>query len=166
MTEEHPPGRLSDLDDERLLAALREILGAADPPPPWCADLAKDSLGLRMADAELAALVDDSPAVSVTRGASVQASAAPWLAAFDAGSLSVEIEVSPGPQAASWQLVGQLLPPVAATVRIRRRLDDQASVAADDLGRFIIDRLPPGPLSLAIEIDGRRPVITDWVSLG
>jgi hypothetical protein len=167
-----PPSQLSDLDDEGLLAALREVLRAADPPPQWSVELAKASFGLRMADAELAALASDSQlagARAVTRGAS-----APWLAVFDSGHLTVEIEVIPhGPVGRSWQALGQLTPAAAATITIRRQRDAApaqgsaggAQVAADELGRFAIGQLAPGPLSLAIKVDGRRPVITDWIAL-
>jgi len=168
MNGERPPGPgdseqaawLSDLDDEQLIAALREVLTAVDPPPQRSVDLAKDSFCLRMIDAELAALVDDAE-LALTRGAE-----APRLAVFDSGDLGVEIEVIPGPRPRSWQLIGQLLPPVAARIRIRRQPDEQSSVTADDLGRFMIDQLPAGPLSLAIEVEGRSPVVTDWIAVG
>jgi hypothetical protein len=176
MNEERPPdgghhapvARLSGLDDEQLLTALREVLGAFDPPPPWCAELAKNSFALRTIDAELATLTEDSglAGASLTRGADVRAGGAPRLAVFDAGSLSVEIEVSPGSRAGSWQLVGQLLPPAVAVVGLRRPPDDQTRVTADDLGRFIVDQLPPGPLSLAIEVEGKQPVVTEWITVG
>jgi hypothetical protein len=165
MNRERPPGdiepaaRLSDLDDEQLLAALREML-AAEPPPRPSVDLAKDSFALRIADAELAALVDDS-GLALTRAGDAQR-----LAVFDSDGLSVEIEVSPGSRPRSWHLIGQLFPATAARIRIRRQPDEQPAVTADDLGRFMIDQLPAGPLSLAIEVDGRRPVVTDWIAVG
>lgn len=163
-----PAARLSDLDDEQLLAALRQLLSVSDPPPSWCVDLAKDSFFLRTADAELAALSEDSglAGATVTRSADTRAGTAPRYAVFDADSLSVEIEVSPGSRSGSWQLLGQLLPPGAATVRVRRHPDDHARVAADDLGRFMIEQLLPGPLSLAVEVEGRQPVVTEWITVG
>ncbi len=92
-----PAARLSDLDDEQLLAALRQLLSVSDPPPSWCVDLAKDSFFLRTADAELAALSEDSglAGATVTRSADTRAGTAPRYAVFDADSLSVEIEVQP-----------------------------------------------------------------------
>jgi hypothetical protein len=166
MNQERPPGdsdpaaRLSDLDDEQLLAALRGMLAAAEPPPSSSVDLAKDSFALRIVDAELAALVDDA-GLALTRAGDAQR-----LAVFDSDCLSVEIEVSPGSRPRSWHLIGQLVPPTAARIRIRRQPDEQPSVSADDLGRFMIDQLPAGPLSLAIEVDGRPPVVTDWIAVG
>jgi hypothetical protein len=160
--------RLGDLDDEQLLAALREVLGASDPPPSWCVDLAKGSFALRTIDAELATLSEDSAlgGAALTRAASARAAGAPRLAVFDADSLSVEIEVSAGSRAGSWQLVGQLTPRAAAVVRVRRPPADHTQVIADDLGRFMVGQLPAGPLSLAIEIEGRQPVVTEWITVG
>jgi hypothetical protein len=176
MNEERPPAnghqepaaRLSELDDEQLLAALREVLGASDPPPSWCVDLAKESFTLRTIDAELATLSEDSglAGASLPRAASIRADATPRFAVFDADSLSVEIEVSPGSRAGSWQLVGQLTPAAVAVVGVRRPPDDQTRVTADDLGRFMVDRLAAGPLSLAIEVEGRQLVVTEWITVG
>jgi hypothetical protein len=168
MNGERPPGpgdreraaQLRDLDDEQLIAALREVLMAVDPPPRRCMDLAKDSFALRMVDAELATLVDDA------RLALTRAGAPPKLTVFDANGLGVEIEVIPGSRPRSWQVIGQLFPPAAARIRIRRQPDEAPEVTADDLGRFMIDQLPAGPLSLAIEVDGRPPVVTDWIAVG
>jgi hypothetical protein len=168
MNGERPPGpgdsqravRFSDLDDEQLIAALRMVMGAIDPPPQLSVDLAKESFGLRMADAELAELADDA-ALALTRSGGT-----PNLVVFDADGLGVEIEVIPGPRPRSWQLIGQLFPPTPARIRVRRQPDEPSSVTADDLGRFMIDQLSAGPLSLAIEVDGRRPVVTDWIAVG
>jgi hypothetical protein len=176
MSKERPPAgghdepvaRLSDLDDEQLLAALREVLGTADPPPSWCLDLAKESFALRTIDAELATLSEDSAleGAALTRSAGGQPGGAPRLAVFDADSLSVEIEVSRGSRAGSWQVVGQLTPPAAAVVGVRRPPDDHDQVTADDLGRFMIDQVPAGPLSLAIEVEGKQSVVTEWITVG
>lgn len=170
MNRHRPPGagddapwaRLSDLDDEELLAALREVITEAGPPPQWSIDLAKDSFAMRMADAELAALMDDSELVGAAPGTRGDA---PRLAVFDCDAMSVEVELSPGLRTGSWQLLGQLLPPAAARVRVRRKDGDRSWVTADELGRFMIDQVPAGPLSLVIEIEGRRPIITDWISV-
>jgi hypothetical protein len=161
-------GRLSDLDDDQLLAALRAALGAFDPPPSWCVELAKDSFALRTIDAELATLTEDSELVGMAliRSADVRSGSAPRFAVFDADSLSVEIEVSSGSRAGSWQLVGQLMPPAAADVEVRRPANDYTRVTSDDLGRFVVDQLPAGPLSLAIEVEGSHPVVTEWITVG
>jgi hypothetical protein len=156
--------QLSDLDDERLLAAFRKVQKAADSPlPQRYVDLAKGSFVLRTAQAELATLIEESElagTASVTRGKE-------RLAVFGSGSLSVEVVVSPRPGAGSWQLLGQIMPAKAARVQVRRQHQaEQASVAADDLGRFMLDQLTSGPLSLSIEVNGEPPVSTEWIVIG
>lgn len=160
--DDSDPGRtIADLDDDELLAALRQVLDDSRPPQ-WSVDLAKASFRLRMADAELAALTEDSElagAASVTRSGG-----APRLAVFDAPSLSVEIEVTQQPRTGSFRLLGQLSPPAPARV-MTRRATAGTTVTADAMGRFMLGELPSGPLSLAIEVDGQPPVVTDWITI-
>jgi hypothetical protein len=156
--------RLSDVDDEHLLAAFRKVREAADSPLPQSyVDLAKGSFALRTVHAELATLIEDSElagTASVTRGKG-------RLAVFDSRHLSVEVVVSPRPRTGSWQLLGQITPAKAARVRVRRQQQaKQASVTADDLGRFMLDQLTSGPLSLSIEVNGEPPVSTEWMVIG
>ena len=42
--------QLRGLDDESLLAALREMFGPNQEAPSWFVDLANDSYGLRVSD--------------------------------------------------------------------------------------------------------------------
>jgi len=49
-----PSSRLSGLDDEGLLAVVREMLSRSEAAPDWSAELAKGSYDLRAVDAELA----------------------------------------------------------------------------------------------------------------
>ena len=92
-----PAIELSELDDEGLLAALREVIGHDRPPPDWSADLARSSYDLRDADASLAVLISDSGLA--TAHSVVRSGTAPRLAVFDTGDLSVEIEIERGARA-------------------------------------------------------------------
>ena len=146
------------LEDElRLLAASRE------PVPPRLIQAAIAAFGWRDLDSELAELTFDSRAeqagVALVRGAS-----APHLMSFQAGELTVDIEVT-GASAARG-LIGQIVPPQAATVDIRRP-DGVLTAEADEMGRFHAANLPPGPLSLRIHATGvpRSHVVTDWISI-
>lgn len=156
--------RLSELDDDQLIAALGELLRASQPPPSWTVELAKASYGLRAVDAELALLTSDSdlaPAQSALRSGE-----APRLTVFDGQDLSVEIEIEPGARAGSWRVVGQLTPTAPARIQVRQPSAEPFWVEADDLGRFAVDQLRKGPLSLICTRAGRPPAVTEWITIG
>jgi hypothetical protein len=155
---------LGELDDEGLLAALQEVIGRHEPVPGWSADLAKSSYGLREADAELAALVSDS-GLAATRSV-LRAGAASRLAVFESGELIVEIEIERAARADSWRLTGQLTPAASARIQVRRQQAEAAWVDADDRGRFSVDHLPAGPLSLVCLRHGLPAAVTEWIVVG
>jgi hypothetical protein len=157
-------GTLSDLDDEGLLAAVREMLGREEPPPDWSVDLAKTSYGLRAVDAELAALTSDSGLAAA--GSRVRSGTVPRLAVFDTGDLSIEVEIEPSAPVGSWRLVGQLIPASPARIQIRQQRAESVWVDADDLGRFTADHLAGGSLSLLCVRDGVRDAVTEWIAIG
>lgn len=159
-----PAIALGRLDDEGLLAALREMLGRHESPPSWSVDLAKASYDLRAVDAELAVLTSDSGLA--TAQSVMRSGTAPRLAVFDAADLSVEIEIEPGAQAGRWQLIGQLIPAAPARVQVRQQGAEPVWVDADDLGRFTVDHVPGGPLSLLCIRDGTRAAVTEWIAIG
>ncbi len=169
--DEEPAVAFGDLDDERLLAALREVIGRDDPPPAWSAELAKGIFGFREPEAELAALVSDSE-----RGAAqglqgprglrpVLRSAGPSrLAVFEAASLGVEVEIEPGARAGSWRLTGQLIPATPARILLRRAPGEPSGqVDADSRGRFAVEHLPGGPLSLLCRPAAGSAAVTEWI---
>ena len=158
-----PATTLGGLDDEGLLAAVREVLGRDEPPPGWSAELAKSSYGLRAVDAELAALTSDSGLP--TAGSGMRSGTAPRLAVFEAGDLSFEIEIEPSTPAGSWRLVGQLTPASPARIQIRQQRAEPIWVDADELGRFAADHLAGGSLSLMCMCEGMRAAVTEWIAI-
>ena len=151
MDESHGP-------DERLLAALRELFDRSAPLPPRVVEMAKESYTWRTVDAELAALTSDSlvdPLVGSVRGAE-----APRALTFEAGEISIEVEVvGSGPDR---RMLGQIVPPQPARIEVRQ--DDLTwTVEADEVGRFVVDGLGTRPLRLRCHLAGRRPVVTEWV---
>ncbi len=173
MSAEDPPARegtesashLRGLDDEGLLAALREMLGQQGTASGWSVELAKGSYGLRTIDTELAALTSDSE--FSTARSQLRADGGPRLVVFDAESLSVEIEIEPGNRAERWQLIGQLIPAGTARIQLRRGLQaEHAWVDADDRGRFAVADLVSGPLSLICVRQGQPATATAWITIG
>lgn len=158
-----PAIELGRLDDEGLLAALRQMFDQYESPPSWSVELAKSSYDLRALDAELAVLTSDSGLA--TAQSVVRSRTAPRLAVFDAGDLSVQIEIEPGARAGWWRLIGQLIPAGPARIQVRQQGAEPVWVDADDLGRFAVDHLPGGPLSLICTRDGMRATVTEWIAI-
>lgn len=158
------PERLSELDDNQLLRALGEVLRPAEAPPNWSVELAKASYGLRAADAELALLISDSGAPTAQSG--LRSSSAPRLAVFDAKDFNVEIQIEPGARTGSWRLIGQLIPAASARIQVRQPGAEQFWVDADDWGRFVVDQVRDGPLSLICTRASLRSAVTEWIAIG
>lgn len=162
MTSEGDPSGPRDMDDERLWKLLGTVVRQADPVPPELVEAAKLSFTWRTVDAELAALVADSatePAgAGRTRGAG-----APRLLTFRVRDLTIELQVTASGELR--KLVGQLVPPRAARVEVRHR-GGVTVVDADELGRFRVEAVPAGPLSLRSHLAGAEsgPVVseTEW----
>jgi hypothetical protein len=168
--EDGPPSsRLSGLDDEGLLAVVREMLSRSEAAPDWSAELAKGSYDLRAVDAELAVLSSDS--LSSDSGLAsgrpgTRSGATARMAVFDTADLSVEIEIEPGERAGSWRLIGQLNPAAPARIEIRQQQAESFWVEADRLGRFAVSRLQGGPLSLLCLRGGLPAAVTEWIAVG
>lgn len=147
--------------DDALLAALRDVAGRADAPPSRVVEAARAAFTWRTVDAELAELIYDSSAddkeLAGLRG---PGTATGRLLSFAAGDVTVEVEVSVA--AGTARLVGQLVPGQPARVEARFP-GGSVAAQADDLGRFTVEAVPAGPLSLRCLLDdGARTVGTDW----
>ena len=145
---------------KRLLDLLREALDVADPAPQSVLEAAKASLTWLTVDAELAELVEDSSLESLS---GVRGASGPRLLTFEAGETTVVLEVTAvGPDR---RLLGQLVGPRPAAVEVRHPAGTLAA-RVDPLGRFSVDAVPAGPVSVACRFhDVQRPVATSWVVL-
>ncbi|MGH3329375.1 MAG: hypothetical protein ACRDPT_16560 [Streptomycetales bacterium] len=150
---------MHESDDLTLLAELGAALAEADPVPPEVMEGARASLAWRTVDAELAELVEDSTLTPV-RG--VRGLGDPRQLTFQAPELTVAVELTE--RSGGHQLLGQLAAPQPAHIEVRHPLT-HAAVEADDLGRFSVDRLPTGPLSLECTLRGGQRVVTAWVTI-
>jgi hypothetical protein len=159
------PGR--DTGDgwaERLHRDLAALIARLDPVPPEVVRDARAAWELRSVDAELAALVNDSPLGRPLAG--MRAAEGPRSLTFEAPGLIVEVEVAVVGDRR--RLTGQLVPPGRATVTVRHG-GGAVEVEADELGRFRADDLAPGAASLRCEPAGGGAaggtVVTDWVAI-
>jgi hypothetical protein len=146
-----------DEENDVLLAELRAWAALYDPAPPDAVAAARSAIAWRSMDAELAELTAESAVEPELAG--VRSGSVPTLLTFEAGDLTVELEVLEQPDGRR-RLQGQLVPPTSAALEIRHSTG-VASIDADDVGRFAADGIGAGPLSLRCEVEG-HVVETDW----
>jgi hypothetical protein len=151
-------------DDARLEEELRELAARLEPVPDRLVQAALDAYAWRTIDAELAELTFDSLA-GHEEAALVRGQQQERLLSFQASGLTIEVEVTAAGPAR--RLIGQLVPPQRAEVKIRHQ-DGVVTVATDEFGRFVADRMPAGPVSLRFGPtpgEGRSAVVTEWIPI-
>ena len=149
--------------DELLLGELRRVAALLDPVPERLLEVGRASLTWRSVDAELAALLSDT-SVEDERLALVRSAAGVRSVAFEAGGLTIELDVvGEGRQRT---LVGQLVPPRAATIEVQTT-ERRTTVEADEHGRFRAEGVPAGRMRL--RVTGREPTDvaaeTTWITI-
>jgi len=149
-------------DDLKLLGELRDA-GRLDPVPFEALVAARSSLAWRTLDAELAELAYDSLLDDNVLAGIRSADAPPRLVTFECPALSVEIETAS--TGSGHCLVGQLTPAQAAGLEVQH-VGGTISTTADELGRFTVEDVPAGPVSVRVRpTDGSGAVTTDWIVL-
>lgn len=148
-----------DLEDDRLLAALKDALRARQAVPPEFIAVGKNAFAWHNVDAELAQLTYDSTsdlesAVLVTRSDK----AAIRELTFTSPRLTIELEVTAD------SLLGQVVPAQVATIDIQSQAGATTAVSSDEIGFFSISPIPQGPFRLCCRAAG-IDVITGWVEL-
>jgi hypothetical protein len=145
---------MSEWSDDQLLAAVRDLSGSRIPS--GADDSAMALFTWRAVDTELAQLTADSVLEEST---GVRGSSGPRTLTFAGKDVQVIVEISDS--AGRTRMLGQLVPGRPARVSVHRG-GGVRTVEADHLGRFAVDDLGRGPLSLRCSwSDGS--VATDWV---
>lgn len=145
---------MREWSDDELLAAVKDL---SDSQVPFGANEA--AMGLftwRTVDAELAALTADS---MLEAPAGVRAASEARTITFAAQDTQVVVEITEN--AGQRQMLGQLVPGRPAQVLVHQG-EVVRAVEADRLGRFVINNLVSGPLSLRCSWS-EGAVTTDWV---
>ena len=142
--------------DRRLLAEVRTVLDQVDPVPDAVLTSARAALTWLTIDAELAALAEDSALAS----AGVRSTGLTRSVTFesDAGVLAFEVSGDGDVR----QIVGQADRPADLTVRHN---GDPITIATDGQGRFRIDGVLAGPVSLhcVFRDTPESPIVTSWI---
>jgi hypothetical protein len=151
---------MTDQELDHFTARLRTLANRADPVPPSVIDAARAAFAWRTIDAELAELTYDS-ALEDRALAGVRGASSPRRLTFESPGLTVEVEVGEG---AVPRLMGQLVPALGGTVELRHA-GGSLSLAVDELGRFAVEQIPAGPLSLRCRAGADAAVETEWVAI-
>jgi hypothetical protein len=150
---------MSEPTTDPMFATLRNVIDRADPVPQAVVEAARAAYGWRTIDAELAELTADSAMAT----AGVRSTSGPRLLTFEGAGVEVEVEVT---QTGSTRHVSGQLVPIGPARIIVRGSGGTHETAADDLGRFAIDDIPAGSVSLAIVRQGAdQPIVTSWIAI-
>ncbi|MFJ8105816.1 hypothetical protein [Streptomyces sp. NPDC096132] len=142
-----------EFDHGRLEEELRQAAAILDPVPAELRRIAIEAYALHDLDARIAELTFDSLTDAIpVRGAGD----VPRMLTFHTGGLTVDVEVT------EEGLMGQLLPPQAASVEVLHGPRAGASLTADSMGRFSGDAPPAGPFALRLRTGG-EVVVTEWL---
>jgi hypothetical protein len=157
---------MDDFDDDTVMTQLRHIAAEVDPVPPAVLAAARAAILTRDLDGELATLVADSQADSAELGfEQVRSGAAPSrLLTFEGAGVQVDVEVTG--QADDLGLVGTVTGTEPQQECVLEGGDGgRRPLHLDDLGRFMVDAVPPGPARLRCRSAGGSWVTTAWVRL-
>jgi hypothetical protein len=150
---------MSEPSTDPMVATLRNVIDRADPVPQAVVEAARAAYTWRTIDAELAELTADSALAT----AGVRSSSAPRLLTFEGDGVEVEVEVAQ--TGSTRRLSGQLVPVGPAQVTVRWP-GGSRETAADELGRFAIDGVSAGSVSLAVLRAGAdHQIVTSWISI-
>jgi len=145
-------------DDDKLLGAIKVALEAADDVPTNFVETGKASFAWHDIDAELAALTYDSASDRLA-GAGTRADPATLRnLTFDAGRLTIEIEIIGD------VLHGQVVPPQAGEIEVRRPDGTSRPLPISDVGYFTT-AAPVGTFRLYCRTTSDIVVQTNWITL-
>ena len=146
-------------DDEEVLAALQQALRAQRAVPPEFIEAGKNAFAWHNIDAELAQLTYDSTLDSSLE-LSLRAEAASIRAlTFTSAHLTIELEVGQD------SLLGQIIPPQPATIRIQPREDAEKTLATDEIGCFSVQPIPSGQFRIHCHTEAGVGALTGWIAL-
>jgi hypothetical protein len=152
------------MNEEAIFDELRGLISRADPVPERLNEAARGAFTWRTIDAELAELMQDSAELDAGALALRSAATGPRLLSFESPRVAIEAEVTVTGERER-RLTGQIVPPLAAVVTVEQG-GVRLAAQADELGRFVFERLGAGPARLRAALpDGGMEVATPWTSL-
>lgn len=146
-------------DDEQLLAALKESLGARQAVPPEFVELGKNAYAWHNIDAELAQLTYDSTNEHAGVPSMRSEPASIRALTFTSAHLTVELEVNED------SMLGQVIPTQEGTIEIQTRTGPITTIQVDEVGCFAIRPIPDNPFRLHCHTTDDSDVLTGWITL-
>jgi hypothetical protein len=142
-----------------------------DPVPDEVLVAARAAIDTRDLDGELAVLVADSNAQEEPSLTSlfepVRSHTAsqnrPRLLTFAGGGVQIDLEL--GPRQGLIDVIGQFTGTAPGDYAIQHAASDWQRLDVDDLGRFLFNGLPPGPVRLRCQSSRSTAVVTAWMTV-
>jgi hypothetical protein len=147
------------LEDEVLLAALRQAIRNRRAVPPEWVEAAKNAFTWRNIDTELALLTYDSTQGVGAAAATRAESASIRALTFSSPRLTIELEVTED------SLLGQVVPAQAAMIEVETREGAETPVPSDEIGCFSVHPIPAGSFRLHCRTADSADVLTGWITL-
>ncbi|WP_146779083.1 hypothetical protein [Actinomadura craniellae] len=147
------------MNDDELMDRVRAVFATLEPVPGGVRAAGLAAFGFRDPDAALLELTTEltaaGPATGVRGGR-------PRAFTFTGTGLAVEVEVTG--EGRSLEIVGQLVPPGPAQVRVRCSTGE-LTCRVDAAGQFAVTGVPAGPVSLLFRLPDAASIVTSWVCL-
>jgi hypothetical protein len=156
---------MSDLtpDQTNLLRHLYAALAEHDPVPTQVVVAAQASYIWRTIDEELAELAYDSAEEEVV---GMRATTFARLLSFETDALTLDLEIEEDGERRV--LRGQIAPATSGLITARSIAGDvtvERSATSDELGRFVIEDVAAGRMSLRCEVGGEVALVTAWLAI-
>lgn len=140
--------------DDKLMQDLGVVFGV-DAPPVAAIEAARAVYTWRTIDEELAQLVFDS---ALDELVGVRATETDRQMTFESPAVNIEVTII---DEGARRLIGQLDPPSVNSIELRHG-DDVWTTSADEIGRFMFDGIPTGPLSIRCVLANGTVITTEW----
>lgn len=150
-----------DETDHHILAGLRELWEAADPPSPGLTERVRFAMTVASLEAEVARIVEESLAGAGVRSSYERAS----TVTFTSGSLSAMIDIEAGDE--DRVTVSGWVSAASVEVELRERHRSRTTVV-DASGRFAFSAVERGLVHFVFrrtDDPSSRPVITPTIEL-
>ncbi len=142
-------------DGELLLADLADAMREVAPLSERIAQQARGALAWRTVDSDLLQATLSFDSSLETSGQSRDREGGQRVLVFHSSPLAIELELRFD------RIVGQIVPPSVGEIALESADGAQIRVDVDDLGFFILTRVPEGSIRLRCETPTTR-LVTDW----